>query len=414
MDIHNGAGLTANTPVVYYLVVYVNDNDTVQNTEGDNYVIGSYNGSVTLQAMGGEVRANFAPETAAEYITRLYNEAPKSATPATVNGIDYNLAPSVGLMDDRLGGTTASLDGGNIRYYGANPNNYVWLGDTYSESYTVGSGDSAINVVAGTKKLWRIIGVFNGKLKLISADPISSTKLSWDTSDSSINSGLGINEWSQADLMKLLNPNFQNESVNNSLYWNKTSGTVYTRENNGITARVSFASTGLTVAERNLIDTETWYLGGTYYLTSYVNTQYAAERQSTTLGKSSCTQGTKYCNDTVTRTGTWNGMVGLMYPSDYGYAADLSQCGQQLFKYQNSGCGDTDWMNIGQLQWTISPCAYPDLARMVFVVLSSGRVDNGIASDAANGYVVRPAVYLKSGVTISGGNGSQSQPFELS
>ena len=58
--------------------------------------------------------------TAADYITDLYTEAAKVT--ATNNSITYNTAPSVSLMNDRLGGTTTDLDGGNIRYYGANPN----------------------------------------------------------------------------------------------------------------------------------------------------------------------------------------------------------------------------------------------------------------------------------------------------
>ena len=38
--------------------------------------------------------------------------------------IEYNYATSVGLMKDRLGGIKP-LDEGNIRYYGANPDNYI-------------------------------------------------------------------------------------------------------------------------------------------------------------------------------------------------------------------------------------------------------------------------------------------------
>jgi hypothetical protein len=68
-------------------------------------------------------------------------------------------------------------------------------------------------------------------------------------------------------------------------------------------------------------------------------------------------------------------------------------------------------MNIGQFQWTISPRARSDGAYFVFLVSAGGGVYSGAARDAL---VVRPAVYLKSGVTISGGNGSQSQPFEIS
>jgi hypothetical protein len=73
------------------------------------------------------------------------------------------------------------------------------------------------------------------RVKLIRNEPIGL--YSYDTSASTVNSGYGINEWSQADLMKLLNPGYESNqdlnnsgttiTVNNSLYWTKGSGTCY-------------------------------------------------------------------------------------------------------------------------------------------------------------------------------------------
>ena len=101
--------------------------------------------------------------TAADYITDLYTEAAKETVKN--NSITYNYAniydtdsddnTSGGLMNDRLGGTTTDLDGGNIRYYGANPNNYIYFNcSDYS------------NQTSSTCETWRIIGVFDGKLKI--------------------------------------------------------------------------------------------------------------------------------------------------------------------------------------------------------------------------------------------------------
>ena len=65
-DIHHNGTLTANTTVTYYLLVYVNDTNVAQNelnnggTAGNNdYVVGSYTGTLELQALGGKVRATF-------------------------------------------------------------------------------------------------------------------------------------------------------------------------------------------------------------------------------------------------------------------------------------------------------------------------------------------------------------------
>lgn len=417
IDIHNGASLTANTPVYYYVMVYLNNTNSVQNdgvTDNTTDERGAYNGSVILEAMGGEVKVNFLDD-AVEYITNLYNTATKSTT--TVNSITYSLASSVGLMRDQFGSSSSESNTGNLRYYGADPSNYVWLGDTYTSDVTFpgdpGAGTPDIVRQAGDKKLWRIVGIFNGKLKLVTADPISTTNLSWDTSANTTggNSGWGINQWGPsgtyegADLMRLLNPGYESESVNNSLYWTKGTGTVYTGLRNATTQNVSFANTGLTANERSLIDTATWYTGA-YDQKSYADAHYTAERGN--MGKI-CTQGNSGCDDTVTRTNTWNGKVGLISVSDYGYSADLSQCNQTLDSYSN--CASSNWLSIGRFEWIMSSRASSVYASFVFLVTSGGTLSD---RNAFAGNAVRPAVFLKSGVSISEGNGSQSNPFILS
>ena len=418
IDIHNGAALTAGTPAVYYVMVYLNNTNSVQNdgvTNGTTNETGTYNGSVILEAMGGEVKVSFLP-TAAEYITDLYTNATKST--ATVNNITYNLAPSVGLMNDRHASMSTDINAGDIRYYGANPNNYVWLGDSYTEDITFGSGDTAITRLTGDKKLWRAIGVFDGRLKLISNDPISgNTNLSWDTSEHNTtggNSGMGINQWGESgnyegsDLMRLLNSGYEDTAVNNSLYWNKGTGTVYTGQNNATTSNISFANTGLTANEKNMIDTATWYTGA-YDNYSYVDAHYTAERGN--MGN--ICPGGDYCNDGVTRTNTWSGKVGLISASDYGYAVNLSQCNQTMNSYNETGCADTDWLKATYWYWTMSPCASLGLADYVFGVNAVGPLNYG---HVGRGNAVRPAVYLKSGVTIDteGKDGSFEHPYVLS
>ena len=139
--------------------------------------------------------------TAAETITNVYMDAAKETV--TNNSIIYNTAPSVSLMND-------GLSGGNIRYYGASPNNYIYFNcSDYS------------NQSSSTCETWRIIGVFNGKVKLIRGSQIG--KYSWDSSVRNVNYGWGFNDWSQADLMKLLNSGYDSESVGGSLYWNAQS-----------------------------------------------------------------------------------------------------------------------------------------------------------------------------------------------
>lgn len=58
-DMHNNAQLTQGTPEVYYLLVYLQNVNSSQN-QGENSETGTYNGSVTLKALGGEVAATFS------------------------------------------------------------------------------------------------------------------------------------------------------------------------------------------------------------------------------------------------------------------------------------------------------------------------------------------------------------------
>ena len=120
----------------------------------------------------------------------------------------------------------------NYRYIGKNPNNYIYFN---CSDYN--------NPSSKTCEKWRIIGILNvddgtgtksRRLKIVRESlPI---KLSWDSSRQTT-SGNGVNEWSQADLMKLMNPGFDNNKdylftssgsyekedlVNNSLYWYNT------------------------------------------------------------------------------------------------------------------------------------------------------------------------------------------------
>ena len=321
---------------------------------------------------------------AAQYITKLYTDASK--TIVTNNSITYNTAPSVSLMNDRLGGTTANLDGGNIRYYGSSPNNYIYFNcSDYS------------NQTSSICETWRIIGVFDGKLKIIRNTTIGS--YSWDNKDANTGAGstYGKNDWTTARLMKLLNPSdyYTTDSNDNglgqSLYWNSESGKCYSGQSN-YTTNCNFTSTGIkNDTTRNLISEEIWNIGGWNISSIYSNQIYGYERGTTVYSG---------------RPTTWTGKIGLMYPSDYGYAADLSQCTKQLDSYIT--CTSNDWLH-NSLQWTLAPNS--SAAYRVWFVSESGSWDYNYAY---YNYSVRPTLYLNSDTVISSGDGSSSNPYTLS
>ena len=337
-----------------------------------------------------------APISLAKYITNLYTNASKSTV--TNNSITYNYATSESLMNDRLGGTTSSLDGGNIRYYGASPKNYVYFNcETYPSTNC---------------ELWRIIGVFDGKIKLMRNESIGN--YSWDTSASSVNSGYGVNEWSQADLMKLLNPGHESESVGGSLYYNSKSKTCYNRNNNATTS-CNFTSTGIkNDTTRNMIAETAWNLGGWDTSEIFSNEMYEKERGTTTVSNSS---------DGITRATTWTGKIALPYPSDYGFATDLSKCSQTLFNYDSStdsyACRSNDWMysiitNSGRKYgWLLTPDS--GNAYYAFHVNLAGYVNyyNYFSYYVYDASGVAPVLYLGSDQDIVAGDGLQSNPYQL-
>ena len=319
--------------------------------------------------------------TAAETITNVYMDAAKETV--TNNSIIYNTAPSVSLMND-------GLSGGNIRYYGASPNNYIYFNcSDYS------------NQSSSTCETWRIIGVFNGKVKLIRGSQIG--KYSWDSSVRNVNYGWGFNDWSQADLMKLLNSGYDSESVGGSLYWNAQSGTCFSGRDNA-TVDCDFTSTGIKNDEtRNMIAEVTYNLGGWNDTKIYPNQIYVYERGRTVFSG---------------RPTTWTGKIAVAYPSDYGYAADLNQCKQTLVNYDNSTCTSNNWMknivtnNGGNYGWLLTH--RPDSSSSTWTVRREGLANN--ISEASGGLGVVPVLYLNSGIKIDSGDGdgSESNPYQLS
>ena len=330
-------------------------------------------------------------KSGAQKITNLYNSSTKTTT--TVNSVTYNLAASVGLMNDRKGSMSTGIDDGNIRYYGANPNNYIYFN---CSDYN--------NQSSSTCELWRIIGVFDGKVKIMRNEGIGA--FSWDTSDSSTNSGYGVNEWSQADLMKLLNSGYDSESVGGSLYWNAKSGTCYNNSKNATTS-CNFTRTGLkNDTTRNMIAETTYYTRGHNSSGIYVGAMYDKERAS----------GAVITGVTPTRTLTWTGKIAIPYPSDYGYAADLSLCQKTLYDYDNSTCTANNWMksiitnNGANVGWFLTPGF--SLANHAWYVGSDGRVSNGYSACLARGVV--PVLSLTSELGIGSGTGESSSPYQLS
>lgn len=292
------------------------------------------------------------------------------------NGITYNYDTKNSLMQDV---------GGNLRFYGASPNNYIYFNcSDYS------------NQSSSTCETWRIIGVFDGKLKLIRGSQIGS--YSWDNKNTSTGAenNNGKNDWTDARLMKLLNPGYESETTGGSLYYKSKSGNCYSGQNNATTT-CNFTSTGIKDTTRNLISDTTYYLGGWSSESVYPNQIYEYER------------GTAVYTGRPT---TWQGKIALPYPSDYGYAADLGKClNKQLSAYNESTCTSNNWMKsiMTSNNWLLTPnSGYSDAS---WLVAKTGREAHyGVCYQ----YGVTPVLYLGSELSIKAGTGSSSAPYQIS
>ena len=273
----------------------------------------------------------------------------------------------------------------NMRYYGSNPNNYVSFNN----------------------ELWRIIGVFGNNVKLVRKDSLG--KLSWDSSASGINRGLGINQWGEsknahgneyagADLKNYLN----------TMYYGGTNVTCYGIDNNGTT---TCPTNKLNTESKTLIDKHTWNTGAIEW-----------GKRTDTLAFYSAERGTKiieicygidndYCDDMIVRTTEWTGYVALPYVTDWAYASSESVCETNMQKQDSSNnfiCKNNNWMQRSTMAWYLSP-QYGQGSN-VFVVVDKGNLGTGYAYASLS---VFPTIYLKSNVLIESGNGTSSNPYIL-
>ena len=100
--------------------------------------------------------------------------------------------------------------------------------------------------------------------------------------------------------------------------------------------------------------------------------------------------------------------IGLMYVSDYGFAAGPSAWTLTMGSYNNTTATSTNWMYMGLYDWTISRNA--DYSNTAFLVYSDGSV----YGSPVNSYrAVRPVFYLESSITYVLGSGSVSDPMVI-
>ena len=110
----------------------------------------------------------------------------------------------------------------------------------------------------------------------------------------------------------------------------------------------------------------------------------------------------------------WSGKIGLINIIEYVQAGTNVICDSIYDFYQNSECysDSQNYLNTENYFWTLSPStgAYPGTGS-VWIVGSDGRIYS-FHYPVSSQYGVRPVVYLKSDITLSG-NGTEEEPYVI-
>ena len=278
----------------------------------------------------------------------------------------------------------------SYRYAGANPNNFVCFGSDTSP--------------CPTDNLYRIIGVFGenyhgvtGKqlVKLIKYDYMTTDELGTDGDYSQT-----YKEWGMDSTYKGTYGDGERIGV---YYWNyKATGSATNTWSTSLLNKTNLNTNfinniGTTWA--NKIATVTWKVGGN----TYANISDVVP--ATTYQNEIVNPVTTNTTDNAT---TYSAKIGLMYVSDYGFAASPDAWTLTMSSYNNTTATNNNWMYMGLYEWTISRIA--DYSDRAFLVFSAGLVSysrvNGLSG-------VRASFSLESSVSYVSGSGSMSDPIVI-
>ena len=307
--------------------------------------------------------------------------------------------------DNTLACHTAKLytgtQGENSIYYhdanlanGAGDNSYRFAGarDKVNNYLCFGSTQSP----CPADNLYRIIGVFDGRVKLIKSDYATSALLITDGdyntstySKSSVSTYKG-----ELTTINRYTWNYKNNTTINNGFGSNTWSTSLLNKTNLNQNFITKVGAEWTAK----IDETTWKVGGNAYdniASKPAKTAYQNEIVKPAPGNYSTNGDTEY-----------KAQIGLMYASDYGFAAAPSAWTTDLKSYHINSIPNSNWMYMGIDEWTIS--RFAEFYTGVLYVDASGRLCNGSSNDAL---AVRPVFNLTSSVNYASGSGSATDPI---
>ena len=277
----------------------------------------------------------------------------------------------------------ASLTNGagdnSYRFAGASSdvNNYVCFGSTQNP--------------CPTDNLYRIIGVFGDKVKLIKSDYATSALLGTDGDYSKMYTAN-----TDYDNSAYKGNNLANIAAYN---WNKSKQNTWSLSNLNTTNLNTNFITNIGADWAAKIAETTWKVGGNTYANiakQPAKTAYQNEVVKPVPGSTSSNGETEH-----------PAKIGLMYASDYGFAAAPSAWTANLNTYNGDTIKNVNWMYMGLYEWMISRSA--GNSYYALDVYDIGSVGYDLVGYTA--YAVRPVFYLSSSVNYASGSGSATDPI---
>ena len=274
---------------------------------------------------------------------------------------------------------------------GAGDNSYRYAGSSDTTNNFVCFGYDSTDGTCPSDYLYRIIGVFGDNVKLIKYDYANSNLL-------------GTNGNYAKKMSYLGNYKGKLSSVD-GYYWKKSATTYDLGDLNKTNLNVNYIN-NLGSNWSVKISSYNWIIGGNTF--SKIGDQ---------------TVKSAYQNEIINPSSnhSFEAKVGLMYVSDYGYAAPSSAWTTKLYEsnkndYSQSNIKNNNWMYMGVYEWTIQ--FWNGAIGEGFNICAIG----GIGGTCAYGddepdyndysfYAVRPSFYLNSNVSYIGGKGTQTEPF---
>ena len=367
-------------------------------TEGYTVTLNATNGTVTApvsKTIGRSGTATFTVTPNDGYKAELETNTcggTLSGNTYTISNITSNKTCSIAFKKNGTSLATLiqtnAINENGYRYEGANPNNYIYM------------------VKNGSNELWRIVGLFPDGVN--GGNVIRVRKVGYEEGayDEGGHTTAYFNNTTKTN-NKLL---AYNDAISNKNYisaipeacsscvnhWPKT--TLYT----------TLSSTYTLANYKNTVNYK-MYLGGANDISSYTSQDlYDMERMLNNKGTAGKTSSKSYNSTTI-----FTGSVGLMYPSDYGYAVLSSDCARTIEPYNYNGtaaCHNNNWLYQGSstFQWLISPNSL--FGNSAFSVNATGPLldDWGVAVSGS----FSPVMALKADVVVTG-SGTNSDPYVM-